>query len=132
MKIAVVGGTGMLGRQVVHLLRLRGHEVRVLSRNAQEYRVDLKTGEGLTSALEGCDVVIDASNASSQAEEILVQGSRRLARRRRGGWCGPSYLRLDCRLRKGAERLFPHQSGTGANSRSGAGAVDHRTRNPVS
>lgn len=78
MKIAVVGGTGMLGRHVVKELRLRGHEVRLLSRNVPEYRIDLITGEGLTSALKGCDVVVDASNAQKQAEEIWVNGSRRL------------------------------------------------------
>jgi len=79
MKIAIVGGTGLLGRQVTAELRERGHDVRVLSRNAPEYRVDLTTGAGLGAALNGCEVVVDASNNSSRtAAATLVEGTRRL------------------------------------------------------
>jgi len=79
MKIAIVGGTGTLGRQVAEELRARGHEVRVLSRNAPQYRVDLATGDGLKEAAGGCDVVVDASNNSSKnAAATLVEGTRRL------------------------------------------------------
>jgi uncharacterized protein YbjT (DUF2867 family) len=78
MTVAIVGGTGTLGRPVAAELRARGHEVRVLSRNAPEYRIDLTTGDGLGPALAGCDVVVDASNASRQAAGTLVDGSRRL------------------------------------------------------
>lgn len=78
MKIAIVGGTGMLGRRVVNELRSRGHEVWALSRNAQKYRIDQKTGEGLGASLEGCNVIVDASNAASNAADILVNGSRQL------------------------------------------------------
>jgi uncharacterized protein YbjT (DUF2867 family) len=79
MKIAIVGGTGMLGRPVTAELRERGHEVRVLSRSAPEYRVDLTTGDGLDAALDGCEVVVDASNNSSRtAAATLVEGNRRL------------------------------------------------------
>jgi uncharacterized protein YbjT (DUF2867 family) len=79
MRIAIVGGTGTLGRNVVAELAERGHEVRVLSRGG-EYRVDLTTGEGLTSALQGCDAVVDASNATSakRARQVLVGGTQRL------------------------------------------------------
>jgi uncharacterized protein YbjT (DUF2867 family) len=79
MKIAIVGGTGLLGRQVTAELRGRGHQVRVLSRNAPEYRVDLTTGAGLDAALDGCEAVVDASNNSSRtAAATLVEGTRRL------------------------------------------------------
>ncbi|MFF3321184.1 SDR family oxidoreductase [Streptomyces sp. NPDC002889] len=80
MRIAIAGGTGTLGRHTADELRGRGHEVRVLSRHSPEYRVDLTTGEGLAEALAGCDTVVDASNSPSpkQAEQILVEGSRRL------------------------------------------------------
>jgi uncharacterized protein YbjT (DUF2867 family) len=80
MKIAVIGGTGTLGRHVVAELRSRGHEVRVLSRSAPEYRVDLTTGEGLDRALTGCDAVVDASNNPSAkgASQTLAEGCRRL------------------------------------------------------
>jgi uncharacterized protein YbjT (DUF2867 family) len=79
MRIAIVGGTGTLGRHVVTELTGRGHDVRALSRNG-EYRVDLTTGEGLSKALDGCAAVVDASNAASakRAVQVLVEGSRRL------------------------------------------------------
>jgi nucleoside-diphosphate-sugar epimerase len=57
MNIAIAGGTGTLGRQIAEELRERGHEVRVLSRSAPEYRVDLTTGAGLDDALDGCEIV---------------------------------------------------------------------------
>jgi uncharacterized protein YbjT (DUF2867 family) len=80
MKIAIIGGTGTLGRAVAAELDSRGHEARVLSRSAPRYRVDLATGEGLTAALAGCNVVIDAANSSSarSATRVLVEGSRRV------------------------------------------------------
>lgn len=81
MRIAIIGGTGTLGRHVAGELRSRGHEARILGRSAPEpeHRVDLTTGGGLDTALKGCDVVVDASNNSSKwAAEVLVQGSRRL------------------------------------------------------
>lgn len=79
MNIAITGGTGTLGRQVAEELRGGGHEVRVLSRHAPQYPVDLTTGAGLDKALAGCDVVIDASNDSSKtAAATLVEGTRRL------------------------------------------------------
>ncbi len=79
MRIAIVGGTGTLGRHVAADLAERGHEVRVLSRSS-DYPVDLTTGEGLQKALDGCAAVVDASNASSpkRAKPVLVEGSRRL------------------------------------------------------
>jgi uncharacterized protein YbjT (DUF2867 family) len=79
MRIAIAGGTGTLGRHLTAELSSRGHEVRVLSRSAPEYRVDLATGEGLEPALRGCDVVVDASNnAGRKAAAVLVGGTRRL------------------------------------------------------
>jgi uncharacterized protein YbjT (DUF2867 family) len=57
-----------------------GHEIRALSRHATDYPIDLTTGAGLEGGLEGCDVVIDASNGppSGKARAVLVDGSRRL------------------------------------------------------
>lgn len=79
MKIAIAGGTGTLGRQVAAELVTRGHDVRVLSRTAAEYRVDLTTGAGLGDALAGCEVVVDATNNSSRtAAATLVAGTGRL------------------------------------------------------
>lgn len=56
MRIAVAGGTGVVGRHIVRLAREAGHEVVVLSRSEG---VDLVTGAGLD--LSGVDAVIDAS-----------------------------------------------------------------------
>jgi len=79
MRIAIAGGTGTLGRPVAAELSKRGHEVRVLSRHAPEYQVDLTTGAGLAAALDGCQVVVDASNGPPRAAAAtLVAGNRRL------------------------------------------------------
>ncbi len=80
MRIAVVGGTGTLGRHVVSTLAQRGHQVRVLSRSSPDFPVDLVSGTGLDAALAGCAAVVDASNASSarRAAQVLVAGTRRL------------------------------------------------------
>ena len=79
MTIAVVGGTGTLGRLVTSELRTRGPQVRVLTRSAPEHTIDRTAGDGLGPALKGCDVVVDASNNSSRrAAATLVAGSRRL------------------------------------------------------
>jgi uncharacterized protein YbjT (DUF2867 family) len=80
MRIAILGGTGTLGSYITTELAARGHDVRALSRRSTQYPVDLTSGQGLAAALEGCDVAIDASNASAprQAKQVLVDGSRRL------------------------------------------------------
>ncbi len=59
MRIAVAGGTGLLGRLVVEAATEAGHQVVVMSRARG---VDLTTGRGLDEALHGVDVVIDVSN----------------------------------------------------------------------
>jgi uncharacterized protein YbjT (DUF2867 family) len=94
LKVAVVGGTGGLGRLVVSELVERGDEVLALSRSeaalprgASHRRVDLSDGEGLTAGVDGVEVVIDASNAPpaprDRAREVLVEGSKRLLRAER-------------------------------------------------
>jgi uncharacterized protein YbjT (DUF2867 family) len=68
-----------LGRSVVDELGRRGHEARVLARHAPQFRIDLSTGAGLKVALDGCEVVIDASNDASQAAgQTLIVGTERL------------------------------------------------------
>jgi uncharacterized protein YbjT (DUF2867 family) len=87
MKVAVVGGTGVLGKPLVAGLAARGDEVRALSRKAPtklpqgaaHHRVDLTTGDGLAEALAGVEVVIDASSSSPRnAGPVLVDGAERL------------------------------------------------------
>jgi uncharacterized protein YbjT (DUF2867 family) len=62
MRIAVAGGTGVVGRYVVAALQADGHEPVVLARSAW---VDLRTGQGLDRALAGADGVVDVSNAAT-------------------------------------------------------------------
>jgi uncharacterized protein YbjT (DUF2867 family) len=79
MRIAIVGGTGTLGRPLAEVLSAAGHDVRALSRSAPDWPVDLRTGAGLDVALEGCDVIVDAANGTpAKAAEVLVEGGRRL------------------------------------------------------
>ncbi|MFE0254306.1 SDR family oxidoreductase [Streptomyces sp. NPDC059010] len=62
MKIVVVGGTGLIGSQVIALLRESGHEAVPA---APSTGVDTLTGEGLAEVLKGADVVVDVSNSPS-------------------------------------------------------------------
>jgi len=81
MRVAVVGATGTAGAPIAAELERAGHEVRRLSRGSEAHPVDLLTGEGLDPALEGCDAVVDASNATGRAKvsrALLVDGGRRL------------------------------------------------------
>jgi uncharacterized protein YbjT (DUF2867 family) len=63
MRIAVAGGTGVVGRHVVDVARDRGHEVRVLTRSEG---VDLTTGAGLVDRLVGVDAVVDTTSVATQ------------------------------------------------------------------
>ncbi len=85
MTVAVVGGTGTVGRLLGGELLARGVQVRVLSRDAdgtpagaEHRRVDLTSGEGLPTALDGVATVVDAANSPRSAEQVLVAGTRRL------------------------------------------------------
>jgi uncharacterized protein YbjT (DUF2867 family) len=61
MKIAVFGGSGLVGKQLVSVLHERGHEVVAASPSLGG--VNTVTGEGLAAALEGAEVVVDVTNA---------------------------------------------------------------------
>ncbi len=62
MRIAVAGGTGVVGKFVVETAEAAGHDVVSLSRRTG---VDVRTGEGLRAALQGVDVVVDTTNAGT-------------------------------------------------------------------
>ncbi|GAB3189709.1 uncharacterized protein YbjT (DUF2867 family) [Micromonospora palomenae] len=68
MKLTVIGGTGMIGSQVVQKLRAAGHEAVPA---APSTGVDLLTGDGLDQALEGADVVVNVSNSPTFDEASL-------------------------------------------------------------
>jgi uncharacterized protein YbjT (DUF2867 family) len=60
MKIAVIGGTGLIGSQVVKVLNVRGHEA---VPHSPSTGVDLLSGRGLSEALDGADVVVNLTNS---------------------------------------------------------------------
>ncbi|MGW6408404.1 SDR family oxidoreductase [Streptomyces vinaceus] len=60
MKITVIGGTGLIGSQLVSRLRAAGHEVVPASLSSG---VDLVTGSGLDQALAGAETVVNVSNS---------------------------------------------------------------------
>ena len=60
MKIAVMGGTGLIGSQVVKILNASGHEA---VPHSPSTGVDLLSGQGLPAALKGADVVVDVANS---------------------------------------------------------------------
>ena len=70
MKIVVIGGTGLVGSQVVNNLREHGHEAVAAS---PQTGVNTLTGEGLPEVLEGAQVLIDLSNSPSFAEEDVAR-----------------------------------------------------------
>ncbi|MVO87390.1 NAD(P)H-binding protein [Streptomyces sp. p1417] len=79
--ILVTGGTGTLGRLVVARLRADGHEVRVLSRHAQPYAVNLLDGAGLDAALAGVDTVVHCASSPRGGDERAARNLIAAARR---------------------------------------------------
>lgn len=70
MKVVVVGGSGLIGKKLVPLLRGRGHEAVSASPSSG---VNAVTGEGLAAALAGADVVVDVANAPAWGDaEVLA------------------------------------------------------------
>jgi uncharacterized protein YbjT (DUF2867 family) len=70
MKIVLIGGTGLIGTKLAGILRCKGYEVLQAS---PSNGVDAVTGEGLSEALVGVDVVVDVANSpSSEDDEILA------------------------------------------------------------
>jgi uncharacterized protein YbjT (DUF2867 family) len=60
MKIAVMGGTGLIGSQVVKNLNAAGHEA---VPHSQSTGVDVISGRGLDEAMAGADVVVNLTNS---------------------------------------------------------------------
>src|SRR5262249_46138063 len=69
MKIVVIGGTGLIGKKVVSILRGRGHEVVSASPSSG---VNAVTGEGLSTALAGAQVVVDVANSPSFDDKVSM------------------------------------------------------------
>lgn len=69
MKIVVIGGTGLIGSNVVRRLRAIGHETVAASPNTG---VSTLTGQGLAEALRGAQVVVDVSNSPSFEDRAVM------------------------------------------------------------
>jgi uncharacterized protein YbjT (DUF2867 family) len=70
MKIVVIGGSGLVGSQVVSKLAEHGHEAIAASPDSG---VNTLTGEGLPEVLEGADVVVDVSNSPSFEDAAVLE-----------------------------------------------------------
>jgi len=69
MKIAVIGGTGLIGSRLVGILRSKGHEVLAASPDSG---VNTITGAGLDAALAGAQVVVDVANSPTFDEASIT------------------------------------------------------------
>jgi uncharacterized protein YbjT (DUF2867 family) len=69
MKIVVIGGSGLIGANVVNRLRQKGHEVVAASPNSG---VNTITGEGLAGAVKGAQVIVDVANSPSFEDKAVM------------------------------------------------------------
>jgi len=78
-KIAVAGATGRIGKHIADVVTERGHELVAFSRATG---VDVIANQGLDAALEGVDILIDATTGPSpderEATEFFVTSARNL------------------------------------------------------
>ncbi|MER6139088.1 SDR family oxidoreductase [Streptomyces sparsogenes] len=86
MKFAVIGGTGLIGSQVVRDLNAAGHEA---VPHALSTGVDVISGRGLDEAVAGADVVVNLTNSPTfdEASPAFFRTSmdNLLAAARKGG-----------------------------------------------
>ena len=70
MRIVVIGGTGLIGSKTIPILRQGGHDVVAASPNTG---VNTITGQGLTEAMAGTQVVIDLANSPSFEDRAVLE-----------------------------------------------------------
>jgi len=70
MKIVVIGGTGLIGSNVVDILRGQGHEV---VPGSPRLGINSITGEGLAESMMGTSVVVDVSNSPSFEPSAVLE-----------------------------------------------------------
>lgn len=85
MRIAVFGGTGNAGARVVAQVQRLGHDVVAVSRSGKDVhgaagaKADLLTGDGLESALDEVDALVDCTNTANPLDtRIFTLGARHL------------------------------------------------------
>ncbi|TWT39807.1 NmrA-like family protein [Thalassoglobus neptunius] len=69
MKILIIGGSGLIGSKLVAILRDRGHVVIAASPSSG---VNTLTGEGLSEAMQGVQVVVDVANSPSFEDNAVM------------------------------------------------------------
>jgi uncharacterized protein YbjT (DUF2867 family) len=69
MNVVVIGGSGLIGKKLVPILRRQGHEAVAASPSSG---VNSLTGEGLARALAGASVVVDVSNSPSWEDAAVM------------------------------------------------------------
>ena len=116
MQVAVVGGTGRIGRQLCDALARAGHHARRLSR---KLGVDVNTGAGLDAALDGADAVVDVTNVHSdltaEVVEYFTTSTRTLLAAERRAGVGHHVLLSVLGVDHG--RYVPHYAGKRAQER---------------
>ncbi|SPM40401.1 Uncharacterized conserved protein YbjT, contains NAD(P)-binding and DUF2867 domains [Mycobacterium numidiamassiliense] len=70
MKVLVIGGSGLIGAQVVAQLAELGHEAVPASPRSG---VNAVTGEGLAQAVAGVHTVVDVANSPSWADDDVLE-----------------------------------------------------------
>jgi uncharacterized protein YbjT (DUF2867 family) len=65
VRVAVAGGTGLVGGHVVSALERTGHEAVILSRR---HGIDLASGDGLDDGLAGAAAVVDVLNSPTATD----------------------------------------------------------------
>lgn len=95
MRVLVTGGTGVVGNPAIDHLLERGHEVRLLSRHAEEdvrlweegveaYQASVADADSLRGAADGCDAVLHVAGIVEEDPpevtfaQVNVQGTRNL------------------------------------------------------
>lgn len=70
MKIVVIGGSGLIGKKLIPLLREQGHQAVSASPSSG---VNTITGAGLAEALAGAGVVVDVTNSPSWEDKAVLE-----------------------------------------------------------
>ncbi len=121
----VFGGTGFLGRSIVHALRARDIRVRVAARHAPRdpdaaehfYRADVRDAGDVERAVDGADCVVNAVSLYTEASRLTFEGIH-----------VDAAARIAAAARAAGARQFVQISGIGADSTSKASYVAARGR----